>query len=147
MPAPESCLAGWGVLRTLRAIFPCGFQGSPPPPPQDTGLRRLFAPIPTPDPPAARCGDSPSQELPADPETAAREPRRRPAAGCPGGRKGSCGRRSRRRFCRPSSGRSAGAVRPQAPRGGAWAPAVRKARRHRGSETFSGGAAQSPAAS
>lgn len=49
VPAHASCLAGWGVLRTLRAIFPCGFQGSHSPPPQDTGLRRLFAPIPTPD--------------------------------------------------------------------------------------------------
>lgn len=61
VPAHASCLAGWGVLRTFRANFPSGFEGSPPPRPPP-GCLRPFPPLTTGCParrltePGAPCG-------------------------------------------------------------------------------------------
>lgn len=90
---------------------------------------------------------SPGPAPPAGRGTARWEARRRPAASCPGGRRGSFGTRpGRRRLC-PLPGKGGGAARPSGRRGGSPARAApRSGRRPQGSGPFSVGAAMSLAA-
>lgn len=100
-------------------------------------------------PPPQAPRHSPGPAPPAGRGAARRGVLRRPAAGCPAGRRGSCGPRpGRRRLCPPPPppppGRGGGAARPPERRGGAPARAAPRVRRRaRGSGLFSAGAATS----
>lgn len=89
-------------------------------------------------------GHSPGSAPPAGRGAGPREARRRPVAGCPGGRRGSFGPLPGRRRLYPPPGTDGGAARPLGRRGGSPARAAPRAtRRRRGSDPFSVAAAVS----